>query len=76
MVESKQKAISTDELVHLIIILDFRKHNPHHVADLLFELDKQEIPTNILDDPAIGKRLKSVVTSLNPEIEEGYNKKE
>jgi len=30
--------------IHLIILLDFRKHNPHHVADLLFELEKQEIP--------------------------------
>jgi len=34
------KPTSIDELVHLIILLDFRKHNPHHAFDMLSELDK------------------------------------
>ena len=60
MVESTDQTYHetpTDEIVHLIILLESKRLlDPHRVAKLLFEIG-QKASTEMLVDPAIGARL-------------------
>ena len=56
----------TDQVVHLIIMLEHRSDNASQALLTLSELGQLVTP-EIISDPAIGKRLQQAVTKIKPE---------